>query len=522
MVALFYFYAYMAVKPQPGFQEMALSTPADIAILGGSAGCGKTFTLLCEFTRNTNNNKWGGVIFRRTTPQITSEGGLWDTSMNLYPMLGAVPIESRLSWRFKSGCKLKFAHLEYDKNVLDWQGSQIGFIGFDELTHFTQDQFFYMLSRNRSEAGPKPYVRATCNPDPDSWVAQFIEWYIDQETGFPILEHAGKLRYMTRDGDNIVWGDSPKEVVDRCPHIFSNAALVSSGIDQKDLIKSVTFIPGSIYENKIFLKEDPAYLGNLLSMREEERARLLDGNWKIRTDGLAIVDYNAAAAIFTNYPDVTQRPARYITCDAARFGRDLCVILVWKGWEIVYTVVYTKSDVHDVVNKIEQLRQKFTIMKHNVMIDQDGVGGGAVKLGQYRGFKGGAQAMKDPETRIVENYKNLKTQCYYRFLERRVNNGIVKFNLDRELIEVYDDSKLKGHLSVEVKVGNKVTEIRKLILADLRSVKRKDPDLEGKLQIITKEEQKNILLRSPDFGDTLMMREAFELIPEQKNMHRNN
>jgi hypothetical protein len=47
-------------------------------------------------------------------------------------------------------------------------------IGFDELTHFSESQFFYMLSRNRSMCGVRPYVRATTNPDADSWVATFI------------------------------------------------------------------------------------------------------------------------------------------------------------------------------------------------------------------------------------------------------------------------------------------------------------------------------------------------------------
>lgn len=511
------------IKPQKGFQEMALSSEADIAIMGGTAGCGKTFTLLMEFTRHSPIARWGGVIFRRTSPQITSEGGLWDTSMGLYPMLDATPTESKLTWKFPSGCKLKFSHLEYDKNVLDWQGSQIGFIGFDELTHFTQDQFFYMMSRNRSEAGPRPYIRATCNPDPDSWVANFIEWWIDQETGFPIQERAGKMRYMTRDGENIVWGDTPEEVAEKVPHIFKSEALVASGVKIKDLIKSVTFIPGTIYENKIFLNEDPAYLGNLLSLKEDEKMRLLDGNWKIRTDGMSIVDFMAAAAIFSNLLEPSARHQRYITCDAARFGRDLCVILVWKGWEVVYCVVYARSDINDVVEKIEELRRKFTIMRHNVMIDQDGVGGGAVKLGKYRGFHGGNPARRDNETRVLENYKNYKTQCYYRFLEKRVNTGEVRFNLDATLIEIYDDSRVKHRSSgFTVKVGAKLYDIKTLILQDLRSVKRKDPDMEGKIQMMPKDEQKIILGRSPDFGDALMMREAFELLGDQKNMHREN
>ena len=87
-------------------------------------------------------------------------------------------------WR--RGGKIKFAHLQFDNTVYDWQGAQITLIGFDELTHFTAHQFFYMVSRNRSTCGVRPYIRATCNPDADSWVADFLAWWINPETGLPI------------------------------------------------------------------------------------------------------------------------------------------------------------------------------------------------------------------------------------------------------------------------------------------------------------------------------------------------
>jgi Terminase large subunit, T4likevirus-type, N-terminal len=142
---------------------------ADIAIYGGAAGGGKTFAELLEPLRNIGNKDFGAVIFRRTTPQITNEGALWDESGKLYPMLGAKPNQNELFWRFPSGAIVSFAHLEHDKTVLNWQGSQIPLICFDELTHFTQKQFWYMVSRNRSMCGVRPYIRATCNPDADSW-----------------------------------------------------------------------------------------------------------------------------------------------------------------------------------------------------------------------------------------------------------------------------------------------------------------------------------------------------------------
>ena len=102
-------------------------------------------------------------------------------------------------WRWPHGSKIKFSHLQLETTVHDWQGAQIALICFDELTHFTAYQFFYMVSRNRSTCGVKPYIRATCNPDADSWVAEFLAWWIDHETGYPIPERVGVLRYYIRD-----------------------------------------------------------------------------------------------------------------------------------------------------------------------------------------------------------------------------------------------------------------------------------------------------------------------------------
>lgn len=258
------------LKPQHGPQEIFLSTSADIAIYGGAAGGGKTYALLLEGLRHISNPGFGAVIFRRQSIQITQEGGLWDSSFEAYAGIrGALPKTSpRRHWRFKSGARINFAHIDGDKDLGKWQGSQIAMIGYDELTHFTKRQFFYMLSRNRSSCGVKPYIRATCNPDADSWVAEFISWWIDPDTGYPIAERSGKVRYMVRSNEILLWTDTKEE-------------LVANGIDEKD-IKSVTFIASTIEDNKILLQNDPGYLANLKALPLVERERLLKGNWKIK------------------------------------------------------------------------------------------------------------------------------------------------------------------------------------------------------------------------------------------------
>jgi predicted phage terminase large subunit-like protein len=265
---------HINISPQPGPQEQFLSTPADIAIYGGAAGSGKTYALLLEAgVRHSDNSGFGAVIFRRQMTQITNEGGLWDTSMTLYPYLGARPkMSPKLQWVFPSGAKVTFSHLQYENDMLGWQGSQIPLVCWDELTHFTRSQFFYLFSRGRTDCGVDPYIRATCNPDPDSWVAEFIEWWIDQKTGFPIPERSGVLRYMIRLNDVIYWGDSRQELYER----FRKDKV------RKSDIKSVTFIAADIYDNKILLRDNPGYLASLKAMSYVEMMRLLKGNWKVR------------------------------------------------------------------------------------------------------------------------------------------------------------------------------------------------------------------------------------------------
>lgn len=257
----------ITIGPQPGPQTQFLSTSADIAIYGGAAGGGKSFALLLEPLRHIENPEFGGVIFRRNNTQVRNQGGLWDESVKLYLPLGGHPVRSFLSWQFPSGMQMKFGHLEAEITVYDWQGSQIAYIGFDELTHFSSSQFFYMLSRNRSSSGIAGYVRATCNPDVDSWVRAFIDWWIGED-GYPIMDRSGVIRWFIRRDDSLYWGDSREELI------------AKFGPDE--LPKSVTFIPSKLQDNKILMEKDPSYLANLRSLSRVERARLEGGNWNVR------------------------------------------------------------------------------------------------------------------------------------------------------------------------------------------------------------------------------------------------
>jgi predicted phage terminase large subunit-like protein len=255
------------LRPQQGPQEQFLTNSANIVIYGGAAGGGKTFALLLECLRWIGKKHFSAVIFRRTSTQIRNSGGLWDTSTSIYPYCGATARESRLEWSFPSGAKICFASMEYDKDRFNWQGSQIPLIGFDELTHFSWTQFMYMFSRNRSISGVPSYIRATTNPDPDSWVRKMISWWIDNDTGYAIPERSGKIKWFVVENDEVIWGDSKAELLLK---------------DQTRLPKSFSFVASTVFDNKILLDRDPGYLASLKALSRFEREQLLMGNWNVR------------------------------------------------------------------------------------------------------------------------------------------------------------------------------------------------------------------------------------------------
>lgn len=482
------------IQPQHGYQQIALASPADILIGGGSAGVGKTFSLLLEPLRHVAKKGFGTVIFRRTNPMIKAEGGLWDASEKLYNLIdGAHSRRSQLEWSFDSGVKIKFSHLEYEKNIYDWQGSEIPLIGFDELTHFTKKMFFYLLSRNRSTCGVQPYVRATCNPDPDSWVREFIDWWIDEE-GFAIPERQGVLRFFMVDNDNYIWGNSKEEVIKKGWHVLKDL-VEKSGIAPENFVKSLTFVGGSIYDNQELLKIDPGYLGNLNSQDEATKARLLGGNWNVKVSKIDVYDYYKTRDIFTNsFLEKTYKfSKRYITTDIALKGSDKFVVFVWQGKMLIDFIVLDKSKGNVVINTIKRMAMKHRVPFSQILFDNDGVGqfvDGFIP--NAKEFNNGARPLQG------ESYKNLKSQCFLRSGDAVERS---EYYIPPEVASrPYDASKT----------------LEQQILHERKAIKRDKPDNDGKLAVIPKKEMKVFLDNtSPDIMDAFMMREYWEIRPEQ-------
>ena len=480
--------AISRVYPQEGFQMKYLSSRADIVIGGGAAGAGKSFALLLEPTRHIENPKFGAVIFRRTMPQIRNEGGLWDTSSSVYSALLKAwrprPLEHSAAWTFPSGARVKFSHMQYEKDMYTWMGSQIPLIGFDELTHFLANQFWFMLTRNRdgSDCGVRPYMRCTTNPQSRGWVKDLIQWWLypddypnEKMRGFPIPERDGVVRFVTRYKKRLLWGDTPEQVIIQLP------GSEQSKYDEHS-IKSLTFIGGTLDGNRALTARDPSYRANLLAQDENTAMQLLDGRWYATGDDNELFDYTALGDLFDN--EFVPGGEKYMTADIAMEGNDLFVVVVWDGWRATHTYTFEKSDGRAVLDKMLEIKNRHSIPGSNVAFDSAGVGNflrGWLK--SAIDFRGGDPAEKDDRVKVM--YKNLKTQCAYHFAQRVKDYAV--------FVNVQDE------------------DVQERIKEEFDKHRKKGFDASNRLTMSDKDEVKAELGYSPDYFDAYTMRSVFEV-----------
>lgn len=223
-----------------------MARPEYEALYGGAAGGGKSDALVVEALRQVHIPHYKGLILRKTYPQLSE---LVEKSLNYYPR--AFPKArynaSAHCWTFPSGAKILFGSMQYTKDRTRYQGQAYDFVAFDELTHFTWEEYSYLFSRNRPNGpGTRVYIRATANPGGvgHGWV---------------------KERFITAGTPmQTVW----EEVSWRDPE----------GREHRER-QSRIFVPSSVFDNPALLENDPKYVQRLASMPEAERNALLYGDW---------------------------------------------------------------------------------------------------------------------------------------------------------------------------------------------------------------------------------------------------
>jgi len=191
-------------------------------------------------------------------------GELWDRMTELYPLRSGMGALSDLRWRFPGGARITLTHLRSMADAEAHRGQAYAAIYFDEVTEIGEREFWFLISRNRTNIpGFRPYVRCTCNPQASGWVRTLLDWWIGKD-GYPVAERVGKLRWFARDSsDVLVWGDTRDEVIAKLPG--------SSPM-------SVTFIPGAERVAEL----DAEYEAKLKAMHRTLRAQLEKGNWNAR------------------------------------------------------------------------------------------------------------------------------------------------------------------------------------------------------------------------------------------------
>lgn len=261
--------------PASAAQEQFLNSEADITFYGGAAGAGKSHCLLGAFLKFCHHPRTRGVVFRRTTKQLTNPGGLFDSAINLYKKVDPkLRVRTReLELIFSSGATLKFAYLDNPSDKYNFQGAELTFIAFDEIQQLSEDNIIYLLSRLRSTSVDyKKQVVATGNPDYDSFIRHWVEFALD-ERGIPIRKDIYPTRYMAQvEGGRIQWADTREEL----ETIY--------GAGDESGILSFKFIPGTIYDNPPLMKADPTYISKLKSLPRVEMERLLLGSWYARQE----------------------------------------------------------------------------------------------------------------------------------------------------------------------------------------------------------------------------------------------
>jgi len=233
------------------------------------------------------------------------------------------------------------------------------------------------------------------------------------------------------------------------------------------------FIQSLVGDNAYISKH---YEKQLFELDELSKQRLLYGNWEYDVSNDSLIEYDAILSLF-NQQGI--EGDKYITCDVARFGADKTVIMYWQGLHLRYVRTLLKSAVNDVVDEIKKLQQENQVNLTNIIVDEDGVGGGVKDYLRCKGFVNNSRALKN------ENYQNLKTQCYYKLAD---------------LIN-------KGQIGISCSDVN----VKNYIIEECEQVRTKDADKDNRLQIIQKDTVKGILGRSPDYSDALAMRMFYEI-----------
>lgn len=490
----------LKIIAQRGCQEKFLASSSDITIFEGSRGGSKSFSLLMESLKDIYNPYYNSILLRNEKDDLLD---LINTSYILYGQMGQYNKSiSDMTWYFKNGGKLKFSYLadSYDDFKKRFQGKQYSFIGIDEITHCSYEKFKYLITCNRNAYGIRNRFYGTCNPDPDSWVRKFIDWWIGED-GLPIDERDGIMRYCFMEGDSpdsIYWGDTPEEVYNQCKHIIDplwKDAYEELGFNKVTMyVKSVTFIQGRLEENIKLIASDPNYAANLSQQNEEQRARDLEGNWNFKATGDDLIKMSDMD-LFYSAPAQIEKGIRYVSADIAFEGGDFCVMWLWIDLHIKDVFVMRENSA-STETLFKAKLDEWGVREENVIYDYWGVGQ-AISGHVKRAVK--FTGTQKPERQFEKSYKNVKSQCA-EMLAHYIQDG--KISIEPRLL----DLKFSGKKGKYQKVP-----LKDILMKERKCIRHKDNSNIGGFELINKDGMIKAVGYSPDFFESLIYRMYFEI-----------
>lgn len=491
------------IRAHPGFQKGFVRTNVDVCFGGGVLAAGKTFGAALATAEPSLDPNWRGLVVKNNIDDLKRGGGVIDTfSKELYGSGAVLRMSDMPRLTFPNGAWIDFAHLadqSIDAIQRRFKSSQYDWIYFDELTGFTWDAFKTLLTRNRGKSKYAGRCLATTNPERESWIRDFIDWYIDEE-GFVMPERSGVVRYFYMMGatvKDVVWGSSKEEVYLQCKtDIDRKLDKVYGYMQGRDkwpaMIKSFTFLLGKMSENKEMLEANPDYIGTIAMSGGAESEKLLSGNWNVSTkdDEECVITSDEARHVFLNDPQ--RNGDKWITADLADFGTNNFLQLAWDGLHIFDIDIAPFTKPVDNAN-----RMKWFANKHNIGYSHlifDGIRGRYIN--DYIPEAIPYESYLAPMGVNALQYMKLKDCCYGKLIYL-IKNGLISCSEEvAKRIYINAAEKTKSGTLVQDEFCEEARVIR---YVDVQS---------GKKRLMTKKEMNKLLGRgrSMDLMDPCAMR----------------
>lgn len=504
-------------RPHEGFQQAFVRTNVSVCFGGGILGGGKTFGAVLATAEPSLDQNWRGLFLRNNLDDAKSAGGLLDTFKEAYGDSIQIRTADMPRVVFPSGAYVDVTHVA-DQSVETilrrFKGRQYDMIYFDELSNFSWDCFKTILSRNRGKSAYAGKCIATTNPERESWIRPFIDWYIDSE-GFVMEERSGVVRYfymMGADVKDVVWSDTPEGVYEQCKSDIDKKLDKVYGFMQgrdkwMSMIKSFTFYLGKLSENKEMLEANPDYVGSIAMSGGAEADKLLMGNWNVSSKDAenCVITFNEAASVFTN--DEQMNGDKWITVDLADSGTNNFVQIAWDGLHIIDIDLAPFTTPAENARRAMVFANKHNIGYRHIIFD-------AIRGRYFLDYIPDAipyESYRSPFGINALQYTKLKDCCY----------GKLVYLVKNNLISVSDEVARRKYINAASKTTSDLT-IQNEFCEEARVIRWVDAP-NGKKRLATKKELNKLLGRgrSMDLLDAISMR-MMPLLNSQDGMELEN